>query len=75
MRLHHTLCRLCTCAALALCWGPLADARMVVMHGFADYTSATLWVQTDGPGTVTIDLARAGKEDEHVPLRWDQLAQ
>jgi len=24
------------------------------MHGYADYTSATLWVQTDGPGTVTI---------------------
>lgn len=42
---------------------------MVVMHGFADYTSATLWVQTDGPGTVTIDLA----SESPVPSRQFRL--
>jgi alkaline phosphatase D len=41
---------LCSCAALA-------HAKLVVMHGYADYTSAILWLQTDRPAAVVIDVA------------------
>ena len=27
-----------------------AQARLVVMHGYADYTSALVWVQAEAPG-------------------------
>ena len=39
-------------ALAALC--ALADARLVVMHGYADYTSALVWVQAQVPGPVRI---------------------
>jgi alkaline phosphatase D len=45
------------CATLAVT-GLLAvspvTAKLVVMHGYADLTSATLWIQTDASGTVTV---------------------
>src|SRR4051794_31797918 len=58
MRSHPAARRWFTVASLAvaLCCSALCHARLVIMHGYADYTSATLWVQTDGPGTVTISL-------------------
>ena len=39
---------------------PLGDAAalLIVMHGFADYTSATLWIQTDEAGPVEITSRR-----------------
>jgi alkaline phosphatase D len=45
------------CAALAatgLLGAPPVAATLVVMHGYADLTSATLWIQADAPGTVTV---------------------
>ncbi|HEX6138344.1 MAG TPA: alkaline phosphatase D family protein [Casimicrobiaceae bacterium] len=30
------------------------DAHLVVMHGYADYTSALLWVQAEAPGPIRI---------------------
>ncbi|MEO5700641.1 MAG: alkaline phosphatase D family protein [Casimicrobiaceae bacterium] len=33
-----------------------AESRLVVMQGYADYTSAVLWVQVDGPGPVAVDI-------------------
>ncbi|HEX6944605.1 MAG TPA: hypothetical protein VF196_00320, partial [Casimicrobiaceae bacterium] len=39
-------------AALAL--PAAAWARLVVMHGYADVTSAMLWVQADAPGPVEV---------------------
>ena len=38
------------CASL----GAAADARLVVMHGYADYTSALVWVQADAPGPIRV---------------------
>jgi len=43
-------------AALALAPAGALDARIVVMHGFADYTSVTLWVQAERAGPVAIDV-------------------
>ena len=38
-------------------------AAMTVMHGFADYTSVLLWIQTDRPGPVAITVTpEAGGE-------------
>ena len=31
-----------------------AEARLVVMHGYADYTSALVWIQADAPGAVQV---------------------
>lgn len=31
-----------------------AQARLVVMHGYVDYTSALLWVQSEAPGPISI---------------------
>jgi alkaline phosphatase D len=31
-----------------------AAAKLVVMHGYADLTSATLWIQADAPGPVSV---------------------
>jgi alkaline phosphatase D len=40
-------------AACALVASPAA-ARLVVMHGYADLTSATLWIQADAPATIVV---------------------
>lgn len=46
--------RLASCVvALLLCAPPVA-ARLVVMHGYADYTSALVWVQAEAPGPIRI---------------------
>src|SRR6185369_13253753 len=44
----------------------VAQAAMTVMHGFADYTSALLWVQTDRPGPVEITVTPEGGGDARV---------
>jgi alkaline phosphatase D len=46
-----------------------AAARMVVMHGYADLTSATLWIQADAPGPVRVSWRPDGeKRDRQVAL-------
>src|SRR5437016_575429 len=52
-------------ATLAL--GPLsAAAKLVVMHGFADYTSALLWVQAQAPGAIEITWRVDGESRERA---------
>jgi alkaline phosphatase D len=38
----------------ALLGASAAHARLVVMHGYADYTSALVWVQAEAPGPIRI---------------------
>jgi alkaline phosphatase D len=49
--------------ALSLAPATTAAARITVMHGFADYTSVTLWIQTERAGPVEIDIAPEGGGD------------
>ena len=51
--------------ALALDAPPLA-AKLVVMHGFADYTSALLWVQAESPGPIEVAWRVEGESRERV---------
>ncbi len=51
--------------ALVLAAPPLA-ARLVVMHGFADYTSALLWVQAEAPGPIEITWRVDGDSRERI---------
>ena len=44
-------------ALAALC--ALADARLVVMHGYADYTSALVWVQAQAPWVFAQEVPQA----------------
>ena len=53
-RPSQCLLRGALCALLLL---PLpAPAKLVVMQGYADYTSAIVWAQTAAPGTVEIEV-------------------
>jgi len=65
MRLHsfrsafRALAWLVTLCALA----PCAQARLTLMHGFADYASALLWIQAEQDGPVAVRWrARDGTE-------------
>ena len=40
--------------AAAVIAAPPAAAKLTVMHGYADYTSALLWVMADAPGPIEI---------------------
>jgi hypothetical protein len=54
-------------AALALAGlCTLADARLVVMHGYADYTSALVWIQADAPGDVQVRWRTEHDGREHA---------
>jgi len=44
-------------AALALLCAGTGAAAMTVMHGFADYTSVTLWIQTERAAAVVLEVA------------------
>lgn len=39
-----------------LCAGGAAQAGLTLMHGYADYTSATLWIQLDRGGPVDVEI-------------------
>jgi alkaline phosphatase D len=39
------------------------EARLVVMQGFADYTSAVLWMQADRAGPIAVDIAPEGRDE------------
>jgi alkaline phosphatase D len=41
-----------------------AGAKLTVMHGFADYTSALLWVMADAPGPIAISWQPEGQGTE-----------
>ena len=48
----------------ALCVAALpASAKLTVMHGYADYTSALLWVMADAPGPVEITWRAEGESE------------
>lgn len=58
--------------ALSLLPSGAAQARITVMHGFADYTSVTLWIQTGQAGAVEIEVApEAGGEARRFSLVAD----
>ncbi len=44
----------CVVAFAALVASVSAPARLVVMHGYADVTSALVWIQADAPGPVVV---------------------
>ena len=59
-------------AALLLAPAGAAKARITVMHGFADYTSVVLWIQTERPGPVEIEVApEAGGDTRRLSLAAD----
>lgn len=43
-----------------------ADAHLVVMHGFTDYTSALLWIQADAPGPIRVQWRSAHDGVDHA---------
>jgi alkaline phosphatase D len=56
---------LAAATALALLPAAAACARVTVMHGFADYTSVTLWIQAERGGPVDIAVVPEGGGDPH----------
>jgi alkaline phosphatase D len=54
------------CALLLFASLP-ATAKLVVMHGYADYTSAVVWIQAEAPGPVEVTW-RAGEADLRLTL-------
>jgi alkaline phosphatase D len=44
---------------------PAAVAKLVVMHGYADVTSALVWIQSDAPGPIRVSWRPEGSEREH----------
>jgi alkaline phosphatase D len=75
-----------TLAAAAFALPLTADAGLVLMHGYVDYTSALLWIQTGTPGPVeiawtvdgaaaatTITLRTNAAEDNVVVARLGEL--
>jgi alkaline phosphatase D len=51
--------------ALALVHADAAFAGLTIMHGFVDYASALVWIQTDAPGPVEIVWRVEGDEQVH----------
>lgn len=66
----QALARHCLVAiALALIVGfaaPHGQARLVLMHGYADVTSALVWVQAEAPGPIRISWRPDGAERERT---------
>jgi alkaline phosphatase D len=66
--------RVAVCLATLLL--PIAStvhAKLVVMHGYADYTSALLWVQAEAPGPIRIAW-RTGQDGAEHALTLDATA-
>ncbi|MDQ6619053.1 MAG: alkaline phosphatase D family protein [Pseudomonadota bacterium] len=64
---HALACASSIVAIVLACLALPAQAGVVVMHGYADYTSATLWVQTEGPATIALEVRG---EDSVAPRRF-----
>jgi alkaline phosphatase D len=43
----------------------VATAGLTLMHGYADYASALIWIQTDAPGAVEVLWRMEGDADAH----------
>ena len=43
----------------------VATAGLTLMHGYVDYASALIWIQTDAPGTVEVVWRVEGDADVH----------
>jgi alkaline phosphatase D len=57
----------CACIVLAAWFAALpAAAKLVAMHGYADLTSATLWIQTDAAMPVTVSWRVDGEAGERT---------
>jgi len=67
-RLPAPVCAGLALAALALTAPLPVLAKLVVMHGYADYTSALLWVQADAAGPVTVSWQPEGGVERRVDL-------
>ncbi|HVF65225.1 MAG TPA: alkaline phosphatase D family protein [Casimicrobiaceae bacterium] len=52
------------CCALAFSVASSAWAKLVVMHGYADVTSALVWIQADTPGPIRVSWRAAGAANE-----------
>jgi alkaline phosphatase D len=68
-RISRAAVRALACSALAIAAWSAADraaARLVVMHGYAELTSATLWIQADRATTVTVRWRVDGATDERA---------
>jgi alkaline phosphatase D len=57
MHLTRSTAAFLLAAAVALPGSGAGAAAMTVMHGFADYTSVTLWIQTERDSPVEIEVA------------------
>jgi len=51
--------------ALALL-APAAMAKLTVMHGYADVTSALVWIQADAPGPIRVSWRTEGSDRERA---------
>ena len=61
--------RTITCALLAVAACTAAGstaAKLIVMHGYAELTSATLWIQSDRAGAVTVAWRVDGDTNERI---------
>jgi alkaline phosphatase D len=47
-------------------FAPLAAAGLVVMHGYADVTSALVWIQSDAPGPIRVRWRAEGDSAERT---------
>ncbi|HTO51173.1 MAG TPA: alkaline phosphatase D family protein [Burkholderiales bacterium] len=60
--MHRCLVALAVALAAALAAAPVrAEQAVSIMHGFADMASTTLWVQTERPARVAVDLYPEGE--------------
>jgi alkaline phosphatase D len=51
--------------AMMFMQGGVATAGLTLMHGYVDYASALIWIQTDAPGTVEVVWRIEGDADAH----------
>ena len=45
---------------------PGADAKLTLMHGYADFTSVSLWIMTEAPGSVDVTWRTDGDQRERA---------
>jgi hypothetical protein len=69
---HSPPCQLARLLLASLLLAALpAAAKLTVMHGYADYTSALVWVMADAPGPIEITGVRI--EAKSANSRWTRV--
>ena len=63
-RASDFLAALLFAAGIAIACAQPALAKLVVMHGYADQTSALLWIQAAAPGPIEVAWSEAGGQNE-----------